>query len=557
MKRSVFKIVIIAIIIAFLIVGAFVAMSIVNSQANVKWQARESLNNRCEKYAADFDKAFSDSEMLVKILAASISEEYDVSEYINDRAQFEVLFKTTEKVVGEAIKHSKHPIGIYVTYAPETCGGMDEIWYVKKRNGNIENIDSIGLSDSWLEESESTEYYFKTIREGSYWSEAGYDPGMDGRVISYTAPLRDKNGELIGVIGTDILVDNIFASLKEIEEEIQGHSAFIDKNAGTISGVDFSKYENTDEYIVAKADIGNRWQLELIQPIRIATGTVLATASGMIILGILILLAVIILIYRYSKLKVQPLVDEVELKDAMMVNQARQAKMGEMVGNIAHQWKQPLNGMKMSLSNMQDDYSEGMLSKEDFNNYVDRMKSMVDNLAETADDFTAFLKPGKNTEIFSANEEIKTILNLMQERIKLEGIEVRIHGIELMLEGYRNEFGQCMFNLIDNARDALLEMDEEKGCNADELVIDITMAEDMIIVHNNGKLINDADGEKIFDLYYSTKNDKEGTGIGLYLAREIIRNRFGGELRYENVKGGVDFIIEIPKRNLQMKGQLK
>ena len=99
------------------------------------------------------------------------------------------------------------------------------------------------------------------------------------------------------------------------------------------------------------------------------------------------------------------MINEAELKDALIINQARQARMGEMVGNIAHQWKQPLNNMKMSLSNMQNDYDNGALNEEEFSWYTMRIDSMINSLSETVDDFTSFLRPARKTENFTRRSQ--------------------------------------------------------------------------------------------------------------------------------------------------------
>ena len=218
--------------------------------------------------------------------------------------------------------------------------------------------------------------------------------------------------------------------------------------------------------------------------------------------------------------------------------------MGEMVGNIAHQWKQPLNNMKMSLSNMQNDYDNGALNEEEFSWYTMRIDSMINSLSETVDDFTSFLRPARKTENFSVNEEIKTVINMMNESIKINSIQIKVSGPEVQLDGYRNEFSQCLFNLIDNARDAVKEN------TADNRLITVTTAKEnsfaAITVFNNGSPVREADKEKLFDLYFTTKEEKEGTGIGLYLTKEIIEKHFDGRIWFENTKDGVQFIIRIP-----------
>lgn len=548
MTKHIYKIILIIIICAFLIVGLLVSASLINSKRITTMQAEKSLSYICETYAQEFDAVFSDSEIIVNNMAAMVEREFTVEDYIDDRNVFVMKKQETSTIMEDVISASTYPIGLYITFAPETSNGRDEIWYIKNRKGDVNFIDSINMSDTWLEkEKPSTAYYFQTIREGSMWFEANYDPGMDGETVTYARTLYDRDGALIGVIGVDILVDDIFVSLNEINEETGGYAAFIETDNGVIAGKDVEEYRKSEDYVYASHNVGERWNLALVQPIDIAVEPIVKTEAAVILLGILIVITVVIAIVYYSKKHVKPIIREVELKDAILINQARQAKMGEMVGNIAHQWKQPLNSIKMALSNMQDDYNNGALEREDFEYYVYKMNLMVDDLAETADDFTAFLRPGKKTEVFSANNEIKRVIDLTDEKMRLYGIDISVEGDEVFLEGYRNEFGQCIFNLLDNAFDAL------KNEELEDKRIEITLKKtenstgtvrNVISVFNNGKPIDENIKDEIFDIYFTTKEDNEGTGIGLYLVRQILRSHFNGDIRFENTGEGVCFVIE-------------
>ena len=544
MKKSVFKILIAVIVCMFIAVGVLVTASIINSKNIAIVQAEKSLGYMSEKYAGEFNARFDSAELTVNNMSEVLSRNYVASEYINNREYFKKLKSETNTLIKSTIKNSKNPMGLYFTYAPETSGGWDEIWYVKKDDNSVIFIDSIPISEGWLvEEVDTTEYYFKTIREGAYWSEAVYDKGMDGKVISYTKAVYDIKGELIGVLGADIVVDDLFNSLSKIQKEIKGSAVIIDEKGNIAVGKEPADKAGHD-YIRGSAAIGDKWELVLTQPVDVAIEPILKTEATVILLGILILAAVILLVIYFSRKKVQPMINEAELKDALIINQARQARMGEMVGNIAHQWKQPLNNMKMSLSNMQNDYDNGALNEEEFSWYTMRIDSMINSLSETVDDFTSFLRPARKTENFSVNEEIKTVINMMNESIKINSIQIKVSGPEVQLDGYRNEFSQCLFNLIDNARDAVKEN------TADNRLITVTTAKEnsfaAITVFNNGSPVREADKEKLFDLYFTTKEEKEGTGIGLYLTKEIIEKHFDGRIWFENTKDGVQFIIRIP-----------
>ena len=544
MRKSVFRIITIVIACLFLIVGGLVTASIINSKNVAITQAEKSLAYMSEKYAGQFNSGFENAEIIVGNLTAVIQKEFVVEEYTNNRKAFEAEKKTTDSFVRDMIDDAVYPMGLYITFNPEATKGEDEIWYVKKEDGDIEFVDSTEVSSGWLvEEDSTTEYYFRTIREGPYWADVEYDPGMDGNVISYTEAAYDRNGDLIGVAGADIIVDNLFESLGKIEKEIKGSAVLADKKGNIVAGRENAEISSGD-FVQGSAEIGDKWELVLTQPVDVAIEPILKTEASIILLGILILMAVIFLVIYFSRKKVQPMINEAELKDALLINQARQAKMGEMVGNIAHQWKQPLNNMKMSLSNMQNDYDSNSLTDEDFSWYTMRISSMINSLSETVDDFTSFLKPARKTEMFSVVEEIRNVLDMMNESLRVNSIRTGVLGQEIFAEGYRNEFGQCLFNLIDNARDAVRENDA--GCREIKITTETDGSCGIIKVFNSGRPIDEADRDRIFDLYFTTKEEKEGTGIGLYLAKEIIEKHFGGAIGFENTRGGVQFIIRIP-----------
>lgn len=413
MKQTANKIILIVICCAFLIVGSLVGISLVNSRAIYENEAEKSLGYLCDKHANEFNALFSDSELMVNNIAAAVEMEYTVAEYKNDRHLFENKKQLTNKLLNQIVGNSKHPIGLYITYAPENSGGKDEIWYVKDRSGKVKFIDSIAISDSWLQKQDSTEYYYKAISEGALWLDSAYDPGMDGETVSYSRSLRDKNGDLIGVVGVDILLDNIINSINTINKEINGYSAFIEHGSNVIAGKNLSKYKHSANYIYTEAKIGEKWLIAMSQPIDVAIDPILETEFSVVLLGILIILTAICLVIYFSRKHVRPIIEEVEFKDAILINKARQIKMGEMIGNLAHQLKQPLNGMKMSLSNVLEDYRNAALDENDFEDYIYRMTLMIDNLAETANDFIAFMKPERTMEQFSMKLEIERMLRLL------------------------------------------------------------------------------------------------------------------------------------------------
>jgi len=240
--------------------------------------------------------------------------------------------------------------------------------------------------------------------------------------------------------------------------------------------------------------------------------------------------------------------DEVEKnrqKDHLMSLQARHAAMGEMIGYIAHQWKQPLNTLNMIVY----DIAESALSKEAAKEDLDKSSHLANNLiqhmAQTIDDFRDFFKPGKEKMVFNINKQIEKALNLVYASLKSTGIPVansidhQINGL-----GFANEFAQVVVNILSNARDALMEnMPNEPVI---EISVQSVEGKNHLYFYNNGGHIPPKIMRDIFRPYFSTKNDSEGTGIGLYLSKIIIEKNMDGTIIARNKAEGVEFEIVLP-----------
>lgn len=231
-------------------------------------------------------------------------------------------------------------------------------------------------------------------------------------------------------------------------------------------------------------------------------------------------------------------------KDVLLIYQSKQAKIGEMVGNISHQWKQPLNTINLILMNLYDEYHLKELTDEQFKEAVDNLMNIVRKMSETIRDFTDFLKPNKEPTVFDLTESVSLALNLMEASLKFHNITVEI-DIErgLKLTGYQNEFSHVLFNILNNARDAILE---SQTC---EKLIRISgrreNGECILEITNRGNHIPEETLGKLFEPYFTTKDKKDGTGIGLYISKIIIQQSMNGSIELENVDRGVCCRIRI------------
>lgn len=238
-------------------------------------------------------------------------------------------------------------------------------------------------------------------------------------------------------------------------------------------------------------------------------------------------------------------VEENRKKDAVIVYQSRLAKMGQMIGLITHQWKQPLNNLSLILANLKQasDYNE--LSESEINESVMDSNKIIQQMAQTIDDFRYFFNPNNTRESFSLNQSVNFAIELIEESVKLNNINIDTE-LKCMtsIVGYSNEFTQVLFNILDNAKDAMM-LNQEVGRHIHIKSYD-TKAHAVIEIFNNGNHIKTEVLENLFEPYFTTKSEEKGTGIGLYMSKMIIEKHMNGQIVCLNVDHGVMFQIRIP-----------
>lgn len=229
-------------------------------------------------------------------------------------------------------------------------------------------------------------------------------------------------------------------------------------------------------------------------------------------------------------------------KEQVLIQQSRHAALGEMIGNIAHQWRQPLNALGLLLQNIEFAYQEGELDDHFLDRTVEKGKRLTQQMSQTIDDFRDFFKPNKELEIFHVDAALKTVMDIVGSSLKNNQIEV-INEIDhdVCIKGFIGEFSQVLVNLINNAKDVLVE--KEMLLRKITIRISKTGSKALIDIKDNGGGIANQIIEKVFDPYFTTKEQGKGTGIGLYMSRVIIENNMKGELTVENRDDGACFSI--------------
>lgn len=243
------------------------------------------------------------------------------------------------------------------------------------------------------------------------------------------------------------------------------------------------------------------------------------------------------------------MMENIKFKEKMMLSQSRQAAMGEMISMIAHQWRQPITAIAMGANNMLLDVATGKIDSSSMKECAEKILKQTIHLGKTIEDFKNFFSPNKNRELVDVNEVIDETLSVVGKSLEYHDIAlVKAYTQMDKVSIYSRELLQVVLNIVNNAKEVLVELEVA------DPTISITTKQDenniYISICNNGYPINEEIIHKVFEPYFTTKDKKNGTGLGLYMCKTIIEKHFHGLLSAQNQKtGGVCFNISFPKQN--------
>lgn len=239
-------------------------------------------------------------------------------------------------------------------------------------------------------------------------------------------------------------------------------------------------------------------------------------------------------------------IDKRVQKEELLIQQSKMASMGEMIGAIAHQWKQPLNALSVMTSDVKFAYEDNELDEKYISDFTAKTGEQIRYMAKTIDDFKNFFKPDKTKSAFDPIAALNDSLALLFSQFKNNDIELTIAALPVgvvSVYGNKNELAQVILNIANNAKDALVtnvkqhrKINVFAGEEGDKIKISI---------EDNGGGISDELKEKIFEPYMTTK--EHGTGIGLYMSRVIVEEGFGGRLYVEDGEHGAVFVVELER----------
>ncbi|GFO58665.1 hypothetical protein GMST_09900 [Geomonas silvestris] len=241
-------------------------------------------------------------------------------------------------------------------------------------------------------------------------------------------------------------------------------------------------------------------------------------------------------------------VEHLREKEKLLLQQSRMAAMGDMLFNIAHQWRQPLNVLGLNVQQLGLLYEVGELNQETLDQAIARSLEIIGHLSKTINDFTCFSKPDKDKTVFLVADAVSKTLSLVaagfeEQRIALT---VEVSG-EPEIRGYPNEFSQVLLNILMNAMDALVERETRDGRVTLRAVSQDGRA--VVIITDNAGGIDPEILPRVFDPFFTTKAQGKGTGIGLFLAKSIVEKSMGGWLKARNTADGAEFTIEVSNGN--------
>ncbi len=244
-----------------------------------------------------------------------------------------------------------------------------------------------------------------------------------------------------------------------------------------------------------------------------------------------------------QKVRVSLVLDlsEIKRKEQFILQQSKQAQMGEMISMIAHQWRQPLNAISATSINSSILSTMEMLGDEQIQEDSEFIQEQCQLMSQTIDTFMNFVKPAKESKVFKLLHTVEAILNIMGTQLANHNIKISVNTKDesISIKGHEDLLEQVIINILSNARDAFGEIEiNDKFIN-----IDIEQKDSIasITIEDNAGGIKEDVREKIFNPYFTTKEQGKGTGLGLYMSIGIMKKSFNGDLIYSATEGGSSF----------------
>jgi len=231
-------------------------------------------------------------------------------------------------------------------------------------------------------------------------------------------------------------------------------------------------------------------------------------------------------------------ITEEKIRDEMYAEHSKLASMGEMIGSIAHQWRQPLNELGINIQKLKYNNKADEIDELFIEEFIQENKNIIKFMSNTIDDFRNFFRLDKIKENFSVKMAITDTLSIQSAQLSDYKISIELDGDDFDIVGYKGEFQQVILNIINNAKDEFIEKEVLNRA------IKIKLFNKKITIEDNAGGIDEQIIHRIFEPYFTTKQQGKGTGIGLYMSKMIIEENMQGTLKIFNKDTGAQFKIE-------------
>ena len=314
-----------------------------------------------------------------------------------------------------------------------------------------------------------------------------------------------------------VVNENILKTKNSIEKERK----IVSEIAKTVDGLSLSSLNNSE---LIDKNIGDR---DLISILEVLTEHSLQLRN----------------LNQQLEIEINKAVEQNLQKDRLLAEQSKLAAMGEMMGSIAHQWRQPLNTLALKVQFLEDDFEDQIIDMNYLQEYSKESMQLINFMSKTIDDFRDFFRTDKEKTDLSVLECIQRPIEMIKPQLDNLEISLDMTGEDFTIEAVSNEIQQVILNIINNAKDAIQENSVENG--KIQIELEHNNAHGFIKISDNaGGIPNDVIN-RIFEPYYTTKEQGKGTGIGLYMSKMIIVDNMKGELKAFNTKEGACFEIEL------------
>ncbi|OHD91928.1 MAG: hypothetical protein A2552_09540 [Sulfuricurvum sp. RIFOXYD2_FULL_44_160] len=512
---------------------------------------------------------------LLEEVAGDISyalNNFETQEHLRDQEESLLYFKELYENIIDSVDNIIFVKDINFTYT--VCNQAFEK-FVGKANHEI-----IGKTDYEIFNKEVADFFryhdmkmFEEKKSKSNFEWVTYPDGRHVYLFTVKSPLLNSAGKILGLVGNSadvteqrITEEALTQKKKELETILQeapnpimlhneaGEVIMVNRVWQSLSGYTFEEIDTVEKWAenacAKDKPLMNQYMDELYSvehKIDMGEASV-TTKEGNTLIWQFSSAPLGIIDGKRTVVTTAMDITELKRKDQLMMAQSRHAAMGEMIGMIAHQWRQPISGIAMNANNILLDIALETFDTASATVYAQDILDQTQHLSKTIDDFRNFFKPDKSVTSVNLKEIIEETFTIVKDSLINNGIRIKTTYLsETKVDAYSRELMQVFVNLINNAKDALLSRETK------EPYIDICIDEDELYLNttfcDNGGGISEAVLPKLFDPYFTTKDEKTGTGLGLYMSKMIIEDHLHGIIEAYNTDEGACFKVRLLKKS--------